>query len=131
MSDTSELRALRLVLRILGVVFIAGLFPLMQLWPAGFGWTPPQPEYEQMILATFAVLGVFLFLAARDPMQHLSLIRYAAWSSLVHGLVMLVQAMRDPSDRANLMGDVPALVIIGIVLLVLLPRASRPATGAS
>ena len=77
-----------------------------------------------MILATFAVLGVFLLLASRQPAQHRSLIAFAAWSSLVHGLVMLVQALVDPSERANMLGDIPALVVVGIVLL-LLNRPSR------
>ena len=123
-----DLKALRFILLIVGLTFLVGLYPLMRVWPAGFGWTPAQPEYEQMILVMFAVLGVFLLLAARDPMAYLSLIRFAAWSSLAHGLLMLIQALRDPGERANLFGDIPALLLIGIVLLVLVPRGSEKPT---
>ena len=117
--------ALSIALRIIGVIFVVGVFPLMQLWPAGFAWEPRQSEYEQMILGTIAVLGVFLFLAARNPLEHLSLIWFAAWQTLIHGLIMLVQAVADPGERANLIGDVPALTIIGVVLMVLTPRPSH------
>lgn len=120
-------RALRIALVAVGIIYVVGLYPLTVLWPGGFMWEPRQAEYEQMIIVTFAVLGVFLLLAARAPGQHRSLIAYAAWSSLAHGLVMLVQALRDPAEKANLAGDVPALILIAVVLLVL----NRPQKAAA
>jgi hypothetical protein len=130
---TPDTKALRIALIAIGAIFVIGVFPLMTFWPAGFAWEPRQSEYEQMILSFLVVLGIFLLLAARDPLQHLSLIWFAAWSSLVHGLVMLVQAIVDPAERTNLLGDVPALIIIGVVLMVLTPRKSqlaRPSAGS-
>jgi len=100
---------------------------MMWIWPEGFGWTPPQPEYEQMIMGVYATLGVFLILSARNPRAHASLIWFTIWSSLVHGGIMLVQALRDPTDRANLAGDVPALFLVAIVLWLLMPRRGRAA----
>ncbi|SBO43265.1 DUF6632 domain-containing protein [Cyanobium sp. NIES-981] len=122
-------RALRIALIAVGLVYTFGLYPLTVLWPDGFMWMPRQAEYEQMILATFAVLGVFLLLAARAPAEHRSLIGFAGWSSLVHGLVMLVQALRDPMEQANLFGDIPALIVVGVLLLVLNRPAVSPARG--
>ena len=113
---------LSVALVVIGVIFLVGLYPLTVLWPAGFMWEPRQAEYEQMILITFAVLGVFLLRASRNPSEHLSLIAFAAWSSLAHGLLMAYQAFNDPAESANLMGDVPALILIGVVLLVLMRR---------
>ncbi len=84
MSEQSD-RPLRVVLLLVGVVFIVGVWPLMMYWPAGWQWQPNQPEYEQVILGVYATLGVFLVLASRNPQGHRSLIRFAAWSSLVHG----------------------------------------------
>lgn len=98
---------------------------LTRVWPEAWMWEPRQPEYEQMIIGVYLTLGVFVLRAARDPLQHLSLIWFTAWSSLVHGGIMLVQALRDPAERANLMGDVPGLLLIGIGLLVLTPRAAH------
>jgi uncharacterized SAM-binding protein YcdF (DUF218 family) len=129
MDTSGKDKALRIALIAVGVVYLFGLYPLTVLWPDGFMWMPRQAEYEQMILATFAVLGVFLLLASRAPSEHRSLIAFAAWSSLVHGLVMLVQALRDPMERANMYGDIPALVIVGGVLLVLNRPSSANAAG--
>ena len=96
---------------------------LTRLWPEAWMWEPRQPEYEQMIIGVYVTLGVFVLLASRDPLRHLSLIWFTAWSSLVHGGIMLIQALRDPLERANLVGDIPALLLVGIGLSVLTPRA--------
>lgn len=127
MASTDENKALRIALIVVGLTFVFGLYPLTVLWPDGFMWEPRQQEYEHMILVTFAVLGVFLLRAARQPSENRSLIAFAGWSSLIHGLLMMVQALRDPTEHANLFGDVPALVIVGAVLLAL----NRPARSAA
>lgn len=129
MDNLNQDKALRIALIAVGIVCTVGLYPLTVLWPDGFMWMPRQAEYEQMILATFAVLGVYLLLAARAPAEHRSLIGFAGWSSLVHGLVMLVQALRDPMEQANLFGDIPALIVVGAVLLVLNRPAPRLAAS--
>jgi hypothetical protein len=121
MSEATRDRYLKIVLVATGLIFIAGIAILMQLWPAGFAWTPSQYEYEQMILAVYATLGIFLLLASRAPEKHRSLILFTAWSSIVHALVMGVQAVVDATERTHLVGDVPALLIIGVALLVLAP----------
>jgi len=118
-------RPLRIALLIAGLIFLVGLLPLTIVWPAGFMWEPRQAEYEQMIIGVYAVLGIFLIIASRDPAEHRSLIWFAVWSSLIHGLIMLVQALRDPVERPNLMGDVPALILIAVVLAALM-RTARP-----
>jgi hypothetical protein len=82
-------------------------------------------DYPMMIVGIYATLGVFLLLAARDPMEHLSLIWFAIWSSVVHGLIMTYQALTDVGQHEHLMGDVPALFLIAVVLAVLTPRNRR------
>ena len=77
-----------------------------------------------MIVGIYATLGVFLILAARDPLAHRSLIWFTVWSSVVHGGIMAVQALA-PNSHGHLVGDVPALFIIAIVLALLTPRGSR------
>ena len=110
------------VLVVVGLIFLFGVYPLMMyLWPSGWRWQPNQPEYEQMILGVYATLGVFLLLASRNPSANRSLIAFTAWSSLVHAAIMTLQAFRDPSEHGHLLGDIPALVIVGIALIVLAP----------
>jgi len=110
------------VLAILGVVFVVGLWPLTVWLPGAWMWEPRHPEYEQMILVIYAVLGFFLMRASRHPSDHRSLISFTAWSSLAHGGIMLVHALKDSHERANLFGDVPVLLLIGALLLWLSPR---------
>lgn len=40
---------------------------------------------------------------------------------------MAVQAWVDPVEYPNFLGDIPALFIVGLVLLGLLPRGRTPA----
>jgi|SRR5690554_732744 len=126
MQPEEKLRYLKVALYLFGVIFIIGVPAMMMwIWPDGWSWTPSQPEYEQMIMGIYATLGVFLILAAKDPLAHASLIWFTVWSSIVHGGIMLVQAVVDETDRANLWGDVPALFLVAIVLGYLMPKGSR------
>lgn len=125
MQPAQKLKYLKIALRAFGLFFIFGVYPMMEwIWPEGYGWTPRQHEYEQMIMGIYATLGVFLILAARDPMANASLIWFTVWSSVVHGGIMMVQAIVDETDRVNLIGDVPALFLVALVLGYLMPRKS-------
>ena len=125
MNLDNRLRYLRVALLIVGVIFIVGIFTMMQIWPDGWSWTPRQPEYEQMILGVYATLGVFLIRAAKDPLANLSLIWFTIWSSLVHAVIMLIQGIVDETERANLIGDVPALILVALVLWWLVPKGKE------
>lgn len=123
-TDRSAVKPLRYALVVLGIVFIVGIYTLMHLWPAGWQWQPAQAEYELMIVGVYATLGVFLLMAARNPLEHLSLIWFTVWSSVVHGGIMLVQALMDPAESGHLVGDVPALLLVALVLGWLTRRAT-------
>ena len=83
-----------------------------------------------MIVGIYATLGVFLIFAARDPLAHLSLIWFTIWSSVIHGGIMAVQALA-PNSHGHLVGDVPALLIVAIVLTLLTPRGNRVISHAN
>jgi len=124
-------RALKVVLVLVGLIFLFAVYPLMMyFWPSGWRWQPNQPAYEQMILGVYATLGIFLLLASRNPSEHRSLIAFTAWSSLVHAGIMAVQAFQHPSEHGHLVGDIPALAIVGIALIALAP-AKQPVKKAS
>jgi hypothetical protein len=115
-------RALKVVLVVVGLIFLFAVYPLMMyLWPSGWRWQPNQPQYEQMILGVYATLGIFLLLASRNPSANRSLIAFTAWSSLVHAAIMAVQAFRDANEHGHLLGDIPALIIVGVALIALAP----------
>lgn len=131
MNEAERIRYLRIALRVIGAVFLFGLYPLMLFWSSSWTWEPRQYEYEWMILGVYAVLGFFLLLASRNPLQHLSLIWFTVWSSVVHGAIMLAEAILDPVERANLLGDVPALFLVALVLAILTPRRLAPPARAA
>ena len=123
MSEANRVRYLKLVLRTLAAVFVLGFYPLTIVWPSGWIWHAGPSNYIQMMIALYATLGVFLFLSARDPERHLSLISFTIWSSIVHAGTMAVQSIVNPAHRAHLYGDVSALFITAALLGWLSPRA--------
>jgi hypothetical protein len=128
MDTDSRLTPLRAALVVFGVIFIVGVYPLTILLPSGWSWHMGGPSmYLQMILGIYATLGVFLLLAARSPLKNLSLIWFTVWSSVVHGGIMAAQAVVYPEHRGHLFGDVPALLLIALVLAVLTPRGAKAA----
>jgi len=129
MATAGNLTPLRIALAVVGVIFIVGVYPLTILWPSGWIWhMSGHSTYLQMILGVYATLGVFLLLAARNPLNNLSLIWFTVWSSVVHGGIMAAQALVYSEHRGHLVGDVPALLLIAIVLAVLTLRAGKVET---
>ncbi len=129
MNEADHLKYLKIALVLVGIIFIAGIYPLMMIWPSGWSWNTDHSDYPLMIIGVYATLGVFLIIAARNPLAHLSLIWFTVWSSVVHGGIMAVQAFVYPEHHGHLLGDVPALLIVAIVLAVLTSGAST--AGAS
>ncbi len=129
MGENDHLKPLRVALAMIGIIFVFGVYPLTIIWPSGWAWHSSGPSnYLQMILGIYATLGVFLILAVRRPLEHLSLIWFTAWSSAVHGGIMAAQSWAHPEHRGHLLGDVPALLLIALVLAVLTPRGERART---
>jgi hypothetical protein len=126
MTEADRLKYLRIALLLVGVIFVAGIYPLTIIWPSGWSWHTGQSEYLQMILGIYATLGVFLIMASRDPLAHRSLIWFAVWSSVVHGGIMAAQSLADPHQIGHLLGDVLALFVVAVALGVLMPRTSSP-----
>jgi hypothetical protein len=114
-------RALKAVLALVGLLFLAGIYPLMMF--------ARQEPALAMMLSLYVTLGIFLLMAVRDPSANRSLIAFTAWSSLAHAALMAVQAFRNLIPRGELMG-VAALGIIGMALIVLAP-AKQPVELAS
>lgn len=129
MNDTAaHLKYLRIALIVVGITFIFGIYLLMIVWPAGWTWHTGHSDYPLMIVGVYATLGLFLLRAARSPLDHLSLIWFTVWSSVVHAGIMTYQSFEMPQNHGHLIGDVPALFIIAAVLGFLTPRRERSST---
>ena len=128
LAELDRTRYLRIALRLVGLTFMVGIYTLVIVWPSGWSWHTGQshhlPHYLQMILGVYATLGVFLLIASRNPLAHLSLIWFTVWSSVVHAGIMAAQSWANPEQRGHLWGDVPALLVVAAVLAVLTPRGT-------
>jgi hypothetical protein len=131
MTDLQRLKYLRIALVLVGIIFIAGIYLLMIVWPSGWTWHTGHSDYPLMIVGIYATLGVFLLIAARDPLAHLSLIWFTVWSSVVHGAIMAGQSLVNAENHGHLLGDVPALFIVAVVLAILTPRGQKSSQRAA
>jgi len=105
-------RALKVVLVIVGLLFVATIYGLVIV---------RDEEALQMMLSIYITLGVFLLLAARNPVANRSLIAFTAWSSFAHAAVMTVQSLHDVGERTHLLIGSLAFVVIGGALVALAP----------
>jgi hypothetical protein len=104
--------ALKIVLAVVGVIFLALVYPMAVFIR--------QDPALSMMLSLYVTLGVFLLLAIRNPSAHRSIISFTAWSSLAHAALMGTQALRNMVPRGELIG-VAVLLVIGVVLIALAP----------
>jgi hypothetical protein len=126
---TESIRQLRIALVAIGRVFVLGIYPLTIIWPSGWSWHVGLSMYLKMILGIYATLGLFLIIASRDPLAHLSLIWFTVSSSVVHGGIMAAQSFTHPEHAGHVVGDVLALLFLAAVLGLLTSRADGAAQG--
>jgi drug/metabolite transporter superfamily protein YnfA len=114
-------RTLKVVLVLVGLLFVAGIYPLIVMLR--------QEPALAMMMSLYVTLGVFLLLASRNPSANRSLIAFTAWSSFAHAAVMAVQAYQNMIAPRELLG-VAAFGIIGVALIALAP-AKKPVQQVS
>ena len=117
----STYKLLQIALAIFGALCLL-LYPLAVIWPSGWAWhsgAPQASDYFMMIVGLYATLGIFLLNAARNPQANLSLIWFTVSSSVVHAAIMAVQSFGGARQMGHLLGDVPALLLVAVVLSVL------------
>jgi len=121
---------LKIALAAFGGIFLL-VYPLSLIWPSGWVWHGGEGIYYlQMICGIYAVLGVYLIAAARNPSAYRSVISFTVWSSIVHAAIMAAQVINDTRETGHLVGDVPALLVVAGVLWFLSPRGNDAATTA-
>ena len=120
-------RALQIVVGLLGLLYVALTYFLYKDLLHSSWLLVQKNETEPMFLSFYIALGFFLLLAARRPLEHRSLIIFAAWQSLAHSAVMAietVEAYRHGVRRD--FTDVIIVGVIGVVLLALVPARTKP-----
>ena len=131
-STPTPYKLLQFALAIFGAIFLL-VYALAVVWPSGWAWqagSPHESQYFMMIVGIYATLGIFLMLAARNPQANLSLIWFTVWSSVVHAAIMAVQSFGHGDHMGHLVGDVPALLLVAVVLTVLVRASGLKQTSA-
>jgi len=120
-----------MILRLVGLFFVALIHPLWSdLWRASWLVQMNDNECEPMFLSFFIPLGIFLLLAVRKPTDHRSLIAFAAWWSLAHASVMLIETFEAWKHGVHRdFNDVIIAAVIGFVLLPLVPAKGEAPGG--
>src|ERR1700735_4258395 len=109
-------RVLQVFLVLIGLFFVAGIYPLLTSLPQH-----QQSDYgDQMMLAVYFVLGVFLLLAVRRPASHRILIAFTGWGTLAHDAVMAVQASQLKQLRSELL-PLTVVAFLCVALIALSP----------
>jgi len=122
-------RALKVVLVVVGLIFMAGIYPLIT--SVRDGWRANKEDPLPMGISLYVTQGIFLLLAARDPLANRGVITFPAWLNIAHAGVMTVMAIHLPNERQDLLVASAVFGAIGAVLITLPPRtqpAKRVAT---
>ncbi len=121
-------KALKILLVLFGLLFVAGVYPLIT--SVRSGWQANREDAEPMAISLYVTLGIFLLVAARNPSANRSVIAFAAWANIAHAAVMAVMAVHLPNERADLLIAAAVFGVIGAALIVLAP-VKQPGEGAS
>lgn len=115
-------RTLKVLLVVVGLLFLAGIYVVVGgVRHAG---APGEDSGDTMMFSIYSALGVFLLLAVRNPAAHRSLIMFAGWANIAHGVVMALMSIRMVSERSGLLGAAAGFGAIGLALVILSPAKS-------
>ena len=121
----NNLSILSNTLRIFGLAFIF-IIPIMKLdLFGGWAWSPAQWEYELMIQGIYMTLGIMMIISAKNPVKNSMFIWFVVWSSVVHAVIMSYQAAIASDEMGHFIGDIPALIILALLLGYSLKKAEE------
>ena len=112
-------KALRTLLVLFGLIFVAGVYPLIT--SVRSGWQANKEDAEPMGLSLYVMMGIFLLIAARNPSANRGVITFAAWLNIAHAAVMAVMAIHVTSAREGLLIAAAVFAVIGAALIMLAP----------
>jgi membrane-bound acyltransferase YfiQ involved in biofilm formation len=126
-------RIQQIVVGLLGLVFVALIYPLYTDLLHAKWLLQMHNECEPMFLSFYIALGAFLLLAVRKPAAHRSFIVFAGWVNLAHASVMAIQTIEAWSHGVHRdFSDVVIAAVFGGILLAVTPakrQAEATVTG--
>jgi uncharacterized protein DUF6632 len=86
------------------------------------GWGSVGDAEEQMISIVYIVWGIFLWLAASDPLRHRLFLDFTIAANAAHFLLMGIQAIVMEGEHIHLVGD----VLFGWLIVIALAAVWLP-----
>lgn len=117
-------RVLKVVLVLVGLFFLAGVYPLIT--SIREGWQANKEDATPMGISLYVMQGIFLLLAARNPSANRGVITLTAWLNIAHAAVMTVMAIHLPNERQGLLTASAMFGLIGVALIALNPAKQSP-----
>ena len=122
---------------LIGFPLLLLLYPPGTMWgshPAGIPVLVPHPEsplnglhpYVFMIGAMYAAWAILMVRGAKDPKANAALFDWGILANLLHGLLMIPQALIYPNEHAHLWTDVPMLLVLCAVCWIWHPNRIAP-----
>ena len=112
-------KALKILLVLFGLIFVAGVYPLIT--SVRSGWQANKEDAEPMALSLYVTMGIFLLVAARNPVANHGVIVFAGWLNIAHAAVMTVMAVHLPNEREDMLIASAIFAGIGAILTLLPP----------
>lgn len=133
-ADDTRLRWLQVAMWVFGAAFVGltaflGVALVLDLGVVADGtflawyffWHPRNVSYELMIGAMLGAWGLFLWRAARNPLEHQFFIDFSIVFLGLHALVMAYTALVVEGELHHFVTDVAFLGVLAVVFLVLRP----------
>jgi uncharacterized membrane protein YhdT len=112
-------KALKILLVLFGLLFVAGVYPLITAVRSG--WQANKEDAEPMALSLYVTMGIFLLVAARNPSANRGVIAFAGWLNIAHAIVMAIMAVHLLNEREDLLIAAAVFGVIGALLILLAP----------
>ena len=90
-------RVLRVVLILVGLLFLAAVYPLITT--IRDGWQANKEDATPMGVSLYIVQGIFLLLAARNPSANRGVVILVTWLNIAHATTMTVMSIHLPNER--------------------------------
>ena len=133
LSNEARLRLLVFLLRLAGTVtvtaFLAMFLPVE--WMAsthrwlGLGEFPRSPVVDYLarsIAALYGFHGALLLLISRDPIKHLTIVRFVAWMNILFGLMIIAIDLHAGMPLLWTLLEGPPIIAFGLVIQVTVAR---------
>ena len=130
LNDATRLRLLVILLRLAGTItvmaFLAMLLPVEWMvsthrW-LGLGEFPRMPVVDYLarsVAALYGFHGALLLLISRDPIKHLTIVRFVACMNVLFGLMIIAIDVHAGMPLLWTLMEGPPIIAFGVVIALL------------